>query len=56
MEFTQDRLRKQIADLQREVDDLNEAKSERVAAEVALLGIGLVVGFVLGLWAAGIVD
>lgn len=56
MEYTKDRLEKQIRDLQVEVDNLNEVRSDRIAAEVALLGVGLVVGFVLGLWAAGIVD
>lgn len=48
-------LRKKIAELQAEVDSLNETKSDRIATEVALLGVGLVIGFVLGLWASGII-
>lgn len=48
-------LRKKIAELQTEIDNLNETKSNRVATEISLLGVGLVIGFVLGIWATGII-
>lgn len=46
-------LHEQVSRLQAEVDRMNEEKSDRIGAEVALLSVGMVVGFVLGLWAAG---
>jgi hypothetical protein len=53
MEFTQDRLRKQIRDLQARIDELEDISARREGAMTVMLLVGVGFGLLFGYFAAG---
>jgi hypothetical protein len=53
MEFTQDRLRKQIRELQARIDELEDISARREGAMTVMLLVGVGFGLLFGYFAAG---